>query len=224
MSDDDSAISDFLAQPDFYKAMGINRSFKPKELTARYRELAARFHPDRNKNPRAAEAFAKLANIKDTLGDDRKRFEYDQKTYSFPSIRVTRAEEAPAPAPAPKARRRIAPLVSVVAAFLILIYALNGEGSTTPRRLRREKLRKVIQFRDPGADFELFWTDPGQKRFYLPRGWLKEHGIETASDRVKMMRLADSLFWEHAKEMCEKESAKPGASKPHCAELQNKMM
>ena len=223
MSDDDSVISNFLAQPDFYKALGISRSFKPKELTTRYRELAARFHPDRNKNPRAAEAFARLANIKDTLSDDRKRFEYDQRTYSFPSIRVAREEAPPAPEQ-PKSKRKIAPIVSIVLAFLILIYALSGDGSTTPRRLRREELRKVIQFRDPGADFELFWTDPGQKRFYLPRGWLKENGIELASDKVKLMRLADSLFWEHAKEMCAKESAKPGSSKPHCAELQNKMM
>ena len=223
MSDDEGAISRFLAQPDFYRAIGVGRNFTSKELTTRYRELATKFHPDRNKDPRAAEAFARLSNIKDTLSDDRKRFEYDQTTYSS-TIPEFSARAKPQPKPKPKPNsRRFSVLISAVIALIILIYALGG-GDGARTRVRIEDIKGVIQFTDSGADYELLWTNPSQKRFYLPRGWAHSMGLDDANEKVRLCRLADAIFWEYTRDMCEKESAKPGSSKPHCAELQNRMM
>ena len=57
--------------------LGVARDADGKAVKEAFRELALRFHPDRNKNPGAEERFKEIAEAYAVLSDPRKRAEYD---------------------------------------------------------------------------------------------------------------------------------------------------
>lgn len=68
---------------DYYKILGVNKNATSSEIKKAYRELAKKYHPDKNKgNPEAEEKFKEIQEAYDTLGDEKKRKEYDNPIFS----------------------------------------------------------------------------------------------------------------------------------------------
>ena len=63
---------------DYYDILGIQRSASKEEIKRAYRDLALKFHPDRNKSPEAEERFKEISEAYAILSDDEKRNQYDQ--------------------------------------------------------------------------------------------------------------------------------------------------
>lgn len=64
---------------DYYKTLGVDRSASADEIKRAYRKLAAKHHPDKNKdNPEAAELFSKVGEAYEVLSDKDKRAKYDR--------------------------------------------------------------------------------------------------------------------------------------------------
>src|SRR5436190_789381 len=67
----------------YYKLLGIDRLATLEEIKAAYRELAMKYHPDRNiDNEAAEEKFKEATEAYEVLGDTQKRGQYDQFGHS----------------------------------------------------------------------------------------------------------------------------------------------
>src|SRR5689334_4784559 len=68
-----------MAQPDLYKALGVDKKASPEEIKKAYRKLARQYHPDRNPgDAKAEERFKEVQGAYDILGDAEKRKQYDR--------------------------------------------------------------------------------------------------------------------------------------------------
>ncbi|MEM3012688.1 MAG: molecular chaperone DnaJ [Candidatus Hadarchaeales archaeon] len=63
---------------DYYEILGVSRNASKEEIKRAYRELAMKYHPDRNKSPDAEEKFKEISEAYAVLSDDEKRAEYDR--------------------------------------------------------------------------------------------------------------------------------------------------
>lgn len=64
---------------DYYSVLGISKNATQEEIKKAYRNLAFKYHPDRNPdNKEAEEKFKKISEAYDVLGDEKKRAEYDR--------------------------------------------------------------------------------------------------------------------------------------------------
>ena len=62
---------------DYYEVLGMDRSATRDQLKQAYRQLALKYHPDRNKESDATVKFREIAEAYAVLSDDAKRREYD---------------------------------------------------------------------------------------------------------------------------------------------------
>jgi molecular chaperone DnaJ len=62
---------------DYYEVLGVDRAATRDQIKHAYRQLALKYHPDKNKEPGAAEKFREIAEAYAVLSDDVKRKEYD---------------------------------------------------------------------------------------------------------------------------------------------------
>ena len=67
----------FFNQSDYYKILGLSKNASCDEIKRNYKDLAIRYHPDKNKNPNANEMFKKINEAYKTLIDPYSRGKYD---------------------------------------------------------------------------------------------------------------------------------------------------
>jgi len=68
-----------MAKRDYYEVLGIIKSASPEEIKKAYRKLALKYHPDRNKGDKAAEAkFKEAGEAYHVISNKERRANYDQ--------------------------------------------------------------------------------------------------------------------------------------------------
>ena len=68
-----------MAKKDYYEVLGVIKSASPEEIKKAYRKLALKYHPDRNKGDKTAEAkFKEASEAYHVLSDKERRTNYDQ--------------------------------------------------------------------------------------------------------------------------------------------------
>ncbi|MCU0285360.1 MAG: molecular chaperone DnaJ [Acidobacteria bacterium] len=76
-----------MAKRDYYEVLGVPRNAKIDEIKKAYRQMAMKYHPDRNQSdPQAEELFKEASEAYSVLGNDEKKRIYDQ--YGFEGLKV----------------------------------------------------------------------------------------------------------------------------------------
>ncbi len=78
-------------QRDYYEVLGVARDADAKAIKDAFRELALKYHPDRNKSPEAEARFKEIAEAYAVLSDPKKRADYDVR--GFASVEGFSAED-----------------------------------------------------------------------------------------------------------------------------------
>jgi len=68
-----------MAKRDYYEVLGVQRNSSKDDIKKAYRQLALKYHPDKNPgNKQAEEKFKEATEAYDVLSDDQKKTAYDQ--------------------------------------------------------------------------------------------------------------------------------------------------
>ena len=68
-----------MAKRDYYEVLGVIKTASAEEIKKAYRKLALKYHPDRNKNDKTAEAkFKEASEAYHVLSDKERKTNYDQ--------------------------------------------------------------------------------------------------------------------------------------------------
>lgn len=66
-----------MAKKDYYDILGVGKNAKKEDIKKAYRELALKYHPDRNAGREAEEKFKEISEAYAVLSDEQKREQYD---------------------------------------------------------------------------------------------------------------------------------------------------
>lgn len=76
-----------MSKQDYYSVLGVPRTASEEEIKKAYRNLAKKYHPDRNPGNKAAEdTFKAASEAYDVLGNPDKRKQYDRFGHNFSSM------------------------------------------------------------------------------------------------------------------------------------------
>lgn len=67
---------------DYYEILGVKKDSSKQEIHKAFRTLAKKYHPDVNKDKNAQEDFIRIFKAYETLSDEKKRSEYDNRSRS----------------------------------------------------------------------------------------------------------------------------------------------
>src|SRR6266516_4734546 len=68
-----------MAEKDFYQILGVKKTATDEEIKKAYRNLAKKYHPDKNKGNKEAEnKFKEVSEAYAVLSDKEKREQYDR--------------------------------------------------------------------------------------------------------------------------------------------------
>jgi molecular chaperone DnaJ len=68
-----------MSKRDYYEILGVSKTSTPEEIKKAYRQVAMKFHPDKNPdNKEAEEKFKEAAEAYEVLSDQEKRAQYDR--------------------------------------------------------------------------------------------------------------------------------------------------
>ncbi len=90
-------VEDVLKASTLYEALGVLPSATMTEIRACYKKCALQFHPDKNADPRAHQAFIRISEAFSVLKDMQQRIAYGPRLPSPP----TSSSRSPSPPPPP---------------------------------------------------------------------------------------------------------------------------
>lgn len=165
----DARVDDFLKHDNYYEALGISRNSSNSEIIKVYRKLAAVFHPDKNKDPRASDAFSRLNNIKDTLTDEHRRSQYDLTTAGPRSYTRPKCNE-------PKHKQGREAILIIIIGVVILFY-LSGGSTDKKTKIgidKKEFQKKLCVGRSSTISDKYTKVSEAEygKNYYVPNEWL----------------------------------------------------
>ncbi|KAG9277166.1 dnaJ homolog subfamily B member 9 [Astyanax mexicanus] len=67
-----------VCESDYYSVLGVPCCATEKEIKKAFRQLALRFHPDKNHSPDAQQIFTQITHAYEVLSDQERRRLYDQ--------------------------------------------------------------------------------------------------------------------------------------------------
>lgn len=70
------------SEQDHYEVLGVTKDATKHEIHKAFRTLAKKYHPDKNKDKGAQDEFIKIFKAYETLSDEKKRKEYDERSRS----------------------------------------------------------------------------------------------------------------------------------------------
>lgn len=73
------ALADTSTDQDLYEILGVKKDATKHEIHKAFRQLAKKYHPDKNKEKGAQDEFIKIFKAYETLSDEKKRKEYDER-------------------------------------------------------------------------------------------------------------------------------------------------
>lgn len=68
---------------DYYQILGVSKNADEQTIKRAYRDLALKYHPDKNPSPEAEERFKEINEAYEVLGDKTKRAKYDRLGQSY---------------------------------------------------------------------------------------------------------------------------------------------
>lgn len=77
--DHDNTIDEILDAPDHYAVLGVPETVQTASLRRAYLTKSVQVHPDKNDDPRATEAFQRVAEAWNVLSNEETRAQYDER-------------------------------------------------------------------------------------------------------------------------------------------------